>query len=232
MEEYLHTDLDDLDYDDAIKKDKREFCEYFIKKLKTKQIIFNTFISVDPLRPRAIKIMLFILDIDLYFFVNALFFNEEYVSKILHLKDEDNFFSFIPRLIDRFFYTTLVGVILGYITEFFFIEEKKIKGIFKREKENLIILKYEVTGIIKDIKKRNKLFIFISFFVIISTLYYIFCFNNIYPHMTGEWVKSSILIILAMQILSLLACLLEAIIRFISFKCKSEKIYKITLLLS
>ena len=121
MEEYLLTDLDDLDYDDAIKKDKREFCEYFCKKLKSKQIIFNTFISVDPLRPRAIKIMLFILDIDLYFFVNALFFNEEYVSKVFHLKEEDNFFSFIQRSIDRFFYTTLVGVILGYITEFFFI---------------------------------------------------------------------------------------------------------------
>ena len=207
-------------------------CEYFSTKLQTQQIIFNTFIYIEPLKPRLIKIMLFILDIDLYFCVNALFFNEEYVSEVFHLKEKDNFFSFVPRSINRFFYTTLVGVIVGFVTELFFIEEKRIKRIFKREKDNIIILKYEVTEIIKDIKRRNRNFIFISLFIIIFSLYYIFCFNNVYPHMRAEWVKSSILIILVMQILSLLVCLLETIIRFISFKCKSEKIYKIGLLLS
>ena len=50
--------------------------------------------------------------------------------------------------------------------------------------------------------------------------------------MRDEWIKSSIIIIIIMQILSLLECLLETIIRFISFKCKSEKIYKLSLLLS
>ena len=232
MEEYILTDLDDLDYDDAIKRDKRKMCEYFSTKLQTQQIIFNTFIYIEPLKPRLIKIMLFILDIDLYFCVNALFFNEEYVSEVFHLKEKDNFFSFVPRSINRFFYTTLVGVIVGFVTELFFIEERRIKRIFKREKDNIIILKYEVTEIIKDIKRRNRNFIFISLFIIIFSLYYIFCFNNVYPHMRAEWVKSSILIILVMQILSLLVCLLETIIRFISFKCKSEKIYKIGLLLS
>ena len=35
-----------------------------------------------------------------------------------------------------------------------------------------------------------------------------------------------------MQIKSILACFFEVIFRFISFKCKSEKIYKISLLIS
>ena len=29
IKEYLSTDIDDMDYDDAIKKDNREFCTFF-----------------------------------------------------------------------------------------------------------------------------------------------------------------------------------------------------------
>ena len=232
MEEYLCTELNDMDYDDAIKKDKRTFCEYFIERLKMNQIILNTFCSVDNLRPRVIKIILLILEIDLYLFINGLFFNEEYVSEIFHSNKEENFFTFVPRSFNRFFYTTLVGVIVGYIIDCFFIEEKKIKKLFIREKNNIIILKYEISQIVKNVHRRNSWFIFLSFIIISLTLYYIFCFNNVYPHMREEWIKSSIIIIIIMQILSILTCILEAIIRHFSFKCKSEKLYKISLLLS
>ena len=232
LNEYLKTEADDMDYDDAIKKDKRKFCEFFSDKLKSNQIILNTFYYVEPLKPRTIKILLFILDLDLYLVVNALFFNEEYISLIFNLKKKETFFSFVPRSIDRFLYTTLVSAIVDYIIECFFIEEKKIKGILKREKESEIILKYEITQVIKTINKRFKYFIILSFTITILSLYYIFCFNNIYPHMKGEWIKSSIIIIIIMQILSILACLLESILRFISFRFNSEKIFRLSLLFS
>ena len=89
-----------------------------------------------------------------------------------------------------------------------------------------------MTQIIKTIKNRYLYFILISFIITTLTWYYIFCFNNIYPHMKGEWIKSSFIIINIMQILSILLSLLESILRFMSFKCKSEKIYKISLFLS
>ena len=138
------------------------------------------------MKPRTIKILLLILDIDLYLFVNALFINEEYVSQIFNSNKEEKFFSFIPRSMDRFLYTTLVGVILNYIIDCFFIEEKKIKGILRREKDCEIILKYEITQLIKNINKRYLYFIIISFIITILTWYYIFCFNNIYPHMKAN----------------------------------------------
>ena len=220
-----------MEYDDAIRKDKRKFSEYFSDKLKSDQIILNTFFIEDPLKPKPIKIIFFILDIDLYLFVNALFINEEYVSEIYNSNNEDNFFSFIPRSMDRFLYATIVGVILNYIIDCFF-EEKKLKNTLKREKDSEIILKYEVSQIIKTIKKRYLYFIIISFIITILTWYYIFCFNNIYPHMKYDWIKSSIVIIIIMQILSILLCLFESILRFLSFGCKSEKIFKISLFLS
>ena len=133
---------------------------------------------------------------------------------------------------DRFLYTTLVGVILNYIIDCFFVEETKLKRILKREKDSEFILQYEITQILKTIKKRYLYFIIISFIITILTWYYIFCFNNIYQHMKSDWIKSSIVIIFIMQILSIILCLLETIIRFLSFKFKSEKVFKISLFLS
>ena len=56
IREYLTTEPEDMDFDDSIKKDKRNFIEFFSDKIKTKQIILNTFFLVEPLKPRAIKI--------------------------------------------------------------------------------------------------------------------------------------------------------------------------------
>ena len=109
------------------------------------------------------------------------------------------------------------------------MKKKKIKGILRREKNSILILKYEIVQVIKNIYKRYNYFIAISFIITILTWYYIFCFNNIYPHMKIEWIKSSFVIIIIMQILSILIILVETIIRFLGFKCKSEKIYKISL---
>ena len=196
-----------MDYDDAVRRDKRTICNYFCDKLKANQIILNIFFNEEPIKPRALKILLFLIQTALYFFVNGLFFNEEYVSQIFHL-EEDTFFECFKRFLGNFFYAALVGVIVNYIIDFFFIDEKKIKGILKREKDNSIILKFEIAQIIKNIKIRYIFFIIISFIITMFTWYHISCFNNIYPHMKMEWLIFSIIIIILMQILSIIACLL------------------------
>ena len=232
MDNYLETEFDDMIFEDVLEKDKRKFCNYFFDKLKTKLMIIDTFFNHEPFRPRTIRILLFILDIDLYLFVNALFINEDFVSEIFHSNKEDTFFSFISRSFDRIFYTTLVGAIVKYMIECFFIEEKAIKSIIKRGKNDLFIIKTKIYKILKKIIIRFVYFIIISFIITSFTLYYISCFNYIYPHMKLEWIKSSIFILIIRQILSSVTILIESIIRYIGFLFKSERIYKISLFLS
>ena len=176
-----------------------------------------------------IKFILFLLNIDLYFVVNGLFFSETYISDLYYTDEtKETFFSFVPRTIDKVLYTTIVAIFIGYLTDFFFLDEKKIKGIFKREKDNRSILKRSITMIIGEIQKRYIAFIIMVFFILIISLYYILCFNYVYPKTQIEWIKSSIMIIIIIQILSLLKCLFETIFRFLSFKCESEKLYKLS----
>ena len=229
FKDYLETSPDEMEYDDAIKRDDRGFCEFFCDCLKEKQTIAYTFCASDPINTRMIKFILFSLNITLYFVVNGLFFSESFISELYH-SDEENetFFSFIPRTIDKVLYTTIVSIFIGYLTGFFFLDENKIKGIFKREKDNRLVLKRSITMFIREIQKRYIAFIIMTLFIMLISLYYILCFNYVYPKTQIEWIKSSILIIIIMQILSLLKCLFETIFRFLSFKCESEKLYKLS----
>ena len=229
FKDYLSTSPDDMEYDDAIKKDKRSFCKYLSDNLKDNQNIAYTFIADDPINTRMIKFILFCLNLDLYFVVIGLFYNESYISELYHLGEEDeSFFSFIPRAIDKIIYTTLVSVAIGYMTEFFFLNENKIKGIFKREKNNKVILKRSIALLIKEIQNRYISFIIMTFVVFVVSLYYILCFNYVYPKTQEEWIKSSVLIIIIMQILSILKCLFESILRFLSFKFESVNLFKVS----
>ena len=231
IEEFIKTDPQDMDYDDALRRDKRAFCQYYREKIMTEQIILNTFFYKEYLKPQAIKIMLLILQIDLYFFTNALFYNEEYVTKIFEL-EKDSFSKAFWRFLDNLFYAFIVGVIINYIIEFFFIQEKKLRVTLKNEKDNLLSLKYEMMQIIKDLEKRYLSFIIISFIISLFILYHITCFNNIYPHMKKEWLIFSVLIIVCVQIISLIKSFIETILRFMSFRCKSEKLFKLSLIFS
>ena len=229
--EYLKTEFDDMDFEDLIIKDKRKFCEYFLEKLTANQIIMNTFCCEEPFKPRSIKILLLILQIDLYFLINGLFYDEEYASQIFHLEN-DSFYDAFGRFVGNLVYAALVGIIINYIIEFLFIEESRLKKLFKKQRENVEVLKNEINRIVNDIKRRYIIFIILTFLITIFTWIHISCFNIVYPHLKWEWLIFSIIIIFFMQIFSAFICLLDALLRFLSFKCKSEKIYKISYLLS
>ena len=231
IDEFLKTDPEDMDYDDAIRRDKRTFCSYYFDKIQTEQMILNTFCNKEYLKPMSIKIILLALQVELYFFINGLFYNEEYVTKKFEL-EKDTIGNQTWRFLDNLFYAFLVGVIINYVIEFFFIKEKKIRVTLKREKDNLLILKYEMVQIIKDLQKRYLSFIIVSFIVSIFIWYHISCFNNVYKHMKEEWLIFSILIIICIQLLALVTSLIETILRFLSFRFKSEKLFKLSLIFS
>ena len=229
FKEYMATDFDDMEFDDAVAKDKRKYCEHMKENLIEDQIIANTFIAEDKLKPRSIKIIVFVLNVILYFVVNGLFFSEEVISELYEVdEDKENFFSFIPRSIERLLYTTLVSIVIGIITGFFFVDEKKIKGIFRREKDNIPELKKNMSSFMKDLKKRYIIFIIIVAIILVISTFYLLCFNYVYPYSQMEWIKSSIAIMIIMQVLSTLKCILETSLRYLSYRLNSEKLYKIS----
>ena len=142
-------------------------------------------------------------------------------------ENEENFFSYFPRSIERIVYCTIVSIVIGMITDFFFVQQIKVKGIFIREKEDPKVLKEKIVELINEIKKRNFAFIITVSVILLFSFFYLLCFNYVYPYSQIEWIKSSITIIIIMQLLSALKCLLESGLRYLSFKLNSEKLFKI-----
>ena len=226
---YLSKPIEEMDYFDALKYDKRES---FYELLSEKLIIINTFSSSDPLRPVMVKVVILLLYIDLYFVINGLFFSEEYISEVYHLEKEDKFFSFVPRSIPRFIYTMFSSVIIIFLIECFFVEEKVIKRIFLREKDNITNLKIYILKTIKIIKKRLISFFVVVYIIFLFSFLYVISFNYVYHFTQKEWIISSIFIIIVLQILVLIVSLIATGLRFLSFRCKSERIYKLSNLIN
>ena len=213
-------------------KEKRNFCNYFCEKFQENQLFINTFIIKEPFRPRTLKILVLLITIELYLLVNALFYTEEYLSEILYIEEKDSFFAFAPRRFNYFIYTCAVVGIITYAIGYFFVEERKIKKMFIRNKEGEMKLKFEISNLMKDIKSRFTSLIICSIILTIIGFFYISCFNIVYPNIKVEWIKSSIFILIITQLINFLVTFIEGSIRYIAIKCNSEKFFKLGLILT
>ena len=232
IKEFLSLSFDENDFDDVMDKEKRVFSKYFMEKLRENHILINSFIIIEPLRPRSLKILVIINTIELYLVINGLFYNEDYLSELFYKNEKDSFFDFVPRRIVHFIYTSTVSNIITYLIDYFFVEEKKVKKIFIRNKEDINKIKSEISTIVIDIKNRFIGMIALSIFLSIISFIYISCFNIVYSYIKIEWIKSSVFILIFMIFFKFLCILLECCIRYMAIKCNSEKLFKLSLLLA
>ena len=228
IQEYLKTSMDELDYDELIEKDNRTFFKIFIDKLKVSQIFIDLIFNNNWIIPRTIKFIFLIVKIDLYMAVNALFYNQDYITNLYYLNEDKNIFSFVPRSLNRIIYTSVASGILDFIISLLFPPENKIKKILMRKRNSFKEKKNKALVSMKNIINNYRIFFVISYILTVISWYFISCFNNVYPYLKIEWIKSSIFIIIIMQILPIFTSFIFAILRIISIKCKSERIYRLS----
>ena len=66
-------ELNNLLYNEVLKKDKRNYFEYYISLLKTKHLIIFSFCLFNNFNSKFIKIDLFFFTFEIYFTINTLF---------------------------------------------------------------------------------------------------------------------------------------------------------------
>ena len=232
IKQYLETPYEEMDFDDAIIKEKRSFWKCSIDRLKSNHIFINTFFVIDNMNPKSIKIFLFLSNIDFYLLVNSMVFNEDSISQLYHIENKNNFIGFIKRSVNRFIYTIFAVSIFNYISKFFFIKEKKFIKLLLRYKSSHKQLYQELYLFTIKLKNKYKGLIIICMIINIFSWYYISCFNNVYRYTKGEWLLSSFCFIFINMILHFLTIFFGTILRYISFKFDSEKLYKISNLIT
>ena len=185
---YNDRELNLLEYKEALIRDKRTYCQYYISLLKISHLlIFSFYINNKDYNSQIIKIFLFFFFFAVHFTINALFFNDDTMHKIYKEEGKFNFIYQIPII----FYSSLISGVINAIIKYFALTESLILEI----KKQTIIKNFEIKrkDIINRIKIRIALFFIITFFLLLLCMYYISCFCYVYSNTQLHLIKDSIM---------------------------------------
>ena len=149
--------------------------------------VFTFYINLRDYNSQIIKIFLFFFIFYVHFTVNALFFNDDTMHKILVDKGKFNFIYQLPQII----YSTIISAFINVLIKFLALSEKTILVIKSLKKLEDLDLKVKKT--IKILKIKFISFFVITFILLLFFMYYITCFCGIYENTQIHLIKDSIL---------------------------------------
>ena len=180
-------ELNSLKYDLALQYDKRNYWEYYISLIKTKELIVFTFFTNTDYNSRMLKIILFLLSFTLFYTVNALFFNDSTMHQIYEDEGEFNFIYQIPQIL----YSTIISTVIKVIISFLSLTESNLAKIKSLKTKKLAL--EELNKILKCISKKCIIFFSLSFLLLIIFWYYLASFCAVYKNTQVYLIKDTLI---------------------------------------
>ena len=141
---YENFEINNITYKEALKGDKRTYCQYYLSLIKEKHIIIFTFNKNENYNPYIIKICLFFLLFALYIFINTLFFNDSAIHKIFEDKGIFHLNYTLPQIIYSIIICSIFNAILKriYLSQNDILKIKYEKNIDSLNSKIIIVIKY------------------------------------------------------------------------------------------
>ena len=191
----IHNDqeLNDMNYESALRFDDRAYCQYYCSLIKTKNILIFSFFYNNDYNSKIVKIDLFFVGFVIFFSINTLFFTDETMHKIYEDKGEFQILYQLPQII----LSTLISIIFDTLLQLLALSDDDISKL-KNVKENIETMKKkEINKKEKDLNKRLKIK-FILYFII-STIfllffwYYLSMFCAVYKNTQLHLIKDTLI---------------------------------------
>ena len=220
-------DLQDIDYEEAIIFDKRSYLRMFWGFLLDSQIILGTFCTENHLDLFVIKLSFLVCTFQISFFLNALFYTDEYISDAYHNEGVLDFFSGLPKSIYSFVATLITTNLLRMLSN---SKSELMQIIIERNsyKNYLNLIK------IKLDKLRRKLIIYFILVHILELffLYFVTAFCAVYRNSQKYWFFGCIESFGMDSLVALIICIMLALFRFISIKKRIKYFYVLANIIS
>ena len=181
---YNEKELNELDYELALKYDHRSCCQYYISLIKTKHNLIFSFFYNNDYNSKIIKIDLFFISFIMNFTINALFFNDDTMHKIYKDKGKFQFLFQLPQMI----YSSITSSALGAILQLLALSEDDIIK-FKQNKDTNNINERK-RSLIYRLNIKVILFFIISTIFLLMFWYYLSMFCAIYMNITWNFQNS------------------------------------------
>ena len=217
---YTKTDneLNDLPYKSALKYDKRKFFIYYLSLIKTKHILFFSFLPKFDFNSKMIKIYLFFFNFATFFFINALFFTDNTMGKINQNGGSFDFIYNLPQII----YSNIISSFINEIINLFALVEDafiEYRNIAKRE--NVFRLSKQL---IKTIIIKIVIFCILDLILLIFYWIYLSCFSAVYKNTQKHLLKDTLISFGTSFIYPFFFYLLPGLFRMLSLKSENRKI--------
>ena len=200
---------EDMDYDETLHNDKRNFYQIYKSFLFEEHIIFNTFCSEIYLELRTIKISFLFFGYAINFFLNAIFYTDEYISDTYHNNGILDFASSLPKSIYSFIATIILSSLLKMLSN-----SKKQLSIIINEKKEKNEYYNAFANELEKLKKKLMIYYIIVFVLGMVFCYYSAVFCAVYRNSQIYWllgfVESSVLDLITPFVI----CLLLAGLRY------------------
>ena len=223
-EKYNDLELNNLEYKEAIKNDKRTYMQYYCSLIKIKHIILCIFFSSYDYNLTSIKISLFIFTFCLYFTVSALFFTDKTMHKIYEDKGIFNLAIHLPQI----FFSTLISTFLNILIKKLALSEKNMMELKKIKNKEKALQKS--VKLYRFLMIKFNLYYFISLLFIIFFWYYISTFCAVYKNTQIILIESTMTSFSLTLIYPFALNLLPGIFRIPALKASKrdkENLYKI-----
>ena len=225
---YNPEEINTLNYITALKADKRTYCKYYTSLIKTKHIFVFSFFYSDDYNSKIIKIDLFFVGFITFFAVNALFFNDNTMHKILLDRGSYNIIYQLTQII----YSSLISSIFNIILKLFAISEVNILE-FKKDTTKQT-LKIREKKLDKKLKMKFILYFLLSFVFLVCFWYYLSVFGAIFKNTQLHLIKDTLISFGLSLVYPFGIYLIPGFCRIpalFNIKNKREILYKISLLL-
>ena len=186
IRKYSDYELYQLDYEQAIKLDKRSLCQLYCSILNREHLIVFTFFNCDDYNLLSVKVSRFIFLIVGDMALNVFFFSDESMHKLFLTYGKYDFIQQIPQITYSTIITQIIEVFLCFLSltdkYFYLIKTSIIRGNIRNIKH-----------IIKCIKIKlyiYYIFIFMFFFIY---WYIISIFCGVYRNTQIPFIKDSII---------------------------------------
>ena len=218
---YTPVELNGLPYKIAVKNDKRSYCMYYISLIRTKHLLFFSFMPIFDYNSRILKIFLFFFNFTVNFVVNAIFFNDDTMHKIYSDKGDFDFIYNLPQIL---YSAAISGFINALIQAMALTSSSFINLKEKGNKNNIKKIAEETKTIIKI---KAFLFFAVSIALLVAFWFYLGCFCAVYRNTQIHLIKDTLISFGTSMIYPFAIYIFPGIFRIPSLKKKdSEFMYK------
>ena len=213
-------ELDEMDYEEAIIYDKRPYIKMYWSSLLDSQVILDTFFTNNNLNLFIIKLSFFVSMFEISFFLNALFYTDDYISDAYHNNGVLDFVSGLPKSIYSFLATLILTNLLKMLSN-------SKSELMKLMKENYMDKEYLklINAKLRKLKIKLIIYFIIVFTLGLFFLYYISAFCAVYRFSQKYWFYG-FFESFGMDILTaFITCLILSFMKYVAIRKKVKCLY-------